>query len=160
MSSSCSSRCPIRSACSAGLVLLLAAAAPWRRAVAQQQDEALVGELARLLAAADARAFDAPLFREALHAPDAVVRRQAALGVGRIGDLAGTDLLVESLSDSDQTVRAAAAFGLGLLKDARAVEPLLALVRAGAAGEQGPPQAGTARTSASSGSTEIGRAHV
>src|SRR5438094_419411 len=141
MSSSCSSRCPIRSACSAGLVLLLAAAAPWRRAVAQQQDEALVGELARLLAAADARAFDAPLFREALHAPDAVVRRQAALGVGRVGDLAGTDLLVESLSDSDQTVRAAAAFGLGLLKDARAVEPLLVLVRAVPAGEQGPPQA-------------------
>src|SRR5213593_3306243 len=141
MSSSCSSRCLIRSACSAGLVLLLAAAAPWRRAVAQQQDEALVGELARLLAAADARAFDAPLFREALHAPDAVVRRQAALGLGRIGDLAGTDLLVESLSDSDQTVRAAAAFGLGLLKDARAVEPLLVLVRAVPAGEQGPPQA-------------------
>src|SRR5437773_10689176 len=141
MSSSCSSRCPIRSACSAGLVLLLAAAAPWRRAVAQQQDEALVGELARLLAAADARAFDAPLFREALHAPDAVVRRQAALGVGRIGDPAGTDLLVESLSDSDQTVRAAAAFGLGLLKDARAVEPLLALVRSVPAAEQGPPQA-------------------
>src|SRR6266571_4578454 len=141
MSSSCSSRCLIRSACSAGLLLLLAAAAPWRRAVAQQQDEALVGELARLLAAADARAFDAPLFREALHAPDAVVRRQAALGVGRIGDPAGTDLLVESLSDSDQTVRAAAAFGLGLLKDARAVEPLLALVRSVPAGEQGPPQA-------------------
>src|SRR5437667_382187 len=141
MSSSCSSRCLIRSACSAGLVLLLAAAAPWRRAVAQQQDEALVGELARLLAAADARAFDAPLFREALHAPDAVVRRQAALGVGRIGDLAGTDLLVESLSGSDETVRAAAAFGLGLLKDARAVEPLLVLVRAVPAGEQGPPQA-------------------
>src|SRR3989441_37361 len=141
MSSSCSSRCLIRSACSAGLLLLLAAAAPWRRAVAKQQDEALVGELARLLAAADARAFDAPLFREALHASDGGVRRQAALGVGRIGDPAGTDLLVESLSDSDQTVRAAAAFGLGLLKDARAVEPLLALVRSGPAGEQGPPQA-------------------
>src|SRR5213595_2460682 len=90
MSSICSSRSPIRSACRAGLLLVLAAGAPARRAGAQQQDETLVGELARLLAAADARTFDAPLFREALHAPDAVVRRQAALGVGRVGDLAGT----------------------------------------------------------------------
>src|SRR5437899_1574725 len=127
MSSSCSSRCLIRSACSAGL--LLALAAPGRRAFAQQPDEALVGELARVLAASDARAFDAPLFREAQHYPDAVVRRQAALAIGRIGDAAGTDLLVEALGDSEPTVRAAAAFGLGLVKDARAVEPLLALVR-------------------------------
>src|SRR2546430_2223934 len=140
MSSSCSSRCLIRSACSAGLLLALAAA-PGRRAFAQQPDEALVGELARVLAASDARAFDAPLFREAQHYPDAVVRRQAALAIGRIGDAAGTDLLVEALGDSEPTVRAAAAFGLGLVKDARAVEPLLALVRSVPAAEQGPPQA-------------------
>ena len=139
MSSSCSSRCLIRSACSAGL--LLALAAPGRRAFTQQPDEALVGELARVLAASDARAFDAPLFREAQHYPDAVVRRQAALAIGRIGDAAGTDLLVEALGDSEPTVRAAAAFGLGLVKDARAVEPLLALVRSVPAAEQGPPQA-------------------
>src|SRR5437867_4072140 len=129
MSSSCSSRCLIRSACSAGLVLLLAAAAPWRRAVAQQQDEALVGELARLLAAADARAFDAPLFREALHAPDAVVRRQAALGLGRIGDLAGTDLLVPSLlgfaDDPDLNARWHALYALARLRGARGVPALL-----------------------------------
>src|SRR5438067_1860282 len=141
MSSSCSSRCRIRSACSAGLLLVLAVAAPWRRGLAQQQDEALVGQLARLLAAADARAFDAALFRETLHHPDAVVRRQAALAIGRIGDPAGTDLLVDALADSGVAVRAAAAFGLGLLKDARAVPPLLALVRAVPAAEQGPPQA-------------------
>src|SRR5207244_4461193 len=83
-----------------------------------------VRELARVLAASDARAFDAPLFREAQHYPDAVVRRQAALAIGRIGDAAGTDLLVEALGDSEPTVRAAAAFGLGLVKYARAVEPL------------------------------------
>jgi cyclophilin family peptidyl-prolyl cis-trans isomerase/HEAT repeat protein len=141
MSSSCSSRCRIRSACSAGLLLVLAVAAPWRRGLAQQQDEALVGQLARLLAVADARAFDGPLFRETLHHPDAVVRRQAALAIGRIGDPAGTDLLVETLADSDQAVRAAAAFGLGLLKDMRALEPLLALVRAVPAAQQGPAQA-------------------
>jgi len=141
MSSSCSSRCRIRSACSAGLLLVLAVAAPWRRGAAQQQDEALVGQLARLLAVADARVFDAPLFRETLHHPDAVVRRQVALAIGRIGDPAGTDLLVEALADSDQAVRAAAAFGLGLLKDMRAVAPLLAQVRAVPAAQQGPAQA-------------------
>src|SRR5205814_556843 len=54
---------------------------------------------------------------------------------------AGTDLLVDALADSGADVRAAAAFGLGLLKDARAVQPLLALVRAVPAAEQGPPQA-------------------
>src|SRR5947207_80971 len=121
MSSSCSSRCRIQSACSAGLLLVLTVAAPWRRGLAQQQDEALVGQLARVLAAADARAFDAALFRETLHHPDAVVRRQAALAIGRIGDPAGTDLLVDALADSGVAVRAAAAFGLGLLKDVRAV---------------------------------------
>ncbi len=141
MSSSSSSRSRIRSACSAGLLLVLAAAAPWRGGRAQQQDEALVGQLARLLAAADARVFDAALFRETLHHPDAVVRRQAALAIGRIGDPAGTDLLVEALADSGAAVQAAAAFGLGLLKDARAVAPLLALVRAVPAAGQGPPQA-------------------
>src|SRR5256886_1332587 len=146
MSSSSSNRCPIRSACSAGLLLVLAATAPWRCGLAQQQDEALVGQLARLLAAADARAFDAALFRGTLHHPGPGVRRQAALASGRIGDPAGTDLLVEAWADAGPAVRAAGAFGLGLLKDARAIEPLLALVRAVPAAEQGPPQseAGTA----------------
>src|SRR5206468_1130394 len=49
MSSSSSNRCPIRSACSAGLLLVLAATAPWRCGLAQQQDEALVGQLARAI---------------------------------------------------------------------------------------------------------------
>src|SRR2546422_37241 len=85
--SSTSSR-PFRtpSGCSALLVALLALAGIHRAAAGQQQDEALVGQLARLLAAADARRFDAPLFREALHHPEAFVRRQAALAAGRIGD--------------------------------------------------------------------------
>ena len=110
-------------------------------AAAQRHDEALVGEIARVLAAADARAFDGPLFREALAYPEAVVRRQAALALGRIGDPAAVDLLVAALPDSEAAVRAAAAFALGLVKDARAVEPLLALVRAVPPAEQGPPQA-------------------
>ncbi len=139
MSSTCSRRSRIRSASSAALTLV-ALALPDRAARAQQQDEALVGQLARLLAAADARVFDAPQLRDALRAPDAVVRRQAALAAGRIGDPAAVDVLVAALGDSDRTVRAAAAFGLGLLKDRRAVEPLVALVHAAPAAEQGPPE--------------------
>src|SRR5437660_746378 len=124
MSSSSSSRSRIRSACSAGLLLVLAAAAPWRGGRAQQQDEALVGQLARLLAAADARAFDAALFRETLHHPDAVVRRQAALAIGRIGDPAGTDLLVGALADSTPLVRAVAARGVSrALVDSTRLDP-------------------------------------
>src|SRR6266511_2532875 len=110
MCSTCSSRLPIRYACRAAALLLaaplLVRPAP---AAAQQQDEALVSELARLLAAADARAFDPPLFREALQDPLPAVRRQAALAAGRIGDPAAADLLVEALADSNATVQAAAA---------------------------------------------------
>jgi HEAT repeat protein len=139
----CSIRSLIRFACNVFLVLPALAGgigALDRPAGAQQQDEMLAGELAPLLAAADARAFDAALFREALGHPDVAVRRQAALAAGRIGDPAALDLLVAALSDSAPAVRAAAAFGLGLLKDARAVEPLLALVRSVPAAEQGTAQ--------------------
>src|SRR5437867_1977011 len=139
MYSPSSSRSLIRSACSV-VVLLGAAALGGRGAAAQQPDEALVSELARVLAAADARAFDPALFGEALRHPEPVVRRQAALAAGRIGDAAAVDALVEALGDSNQGVAAAAAFGLGLLKESRAVAPLLALVRSVPATSQGPPQ--------------------
>src|SRR5881628_2536227 len=137
MSSACSSRSPIRFGCKVALALAVLALPA---GAAAQQDEALVGVVARLLGAADARAFDGPLFREALRHPDAFVRRQAALAAGRIGDPEALDVLVEALGDSDQTVQAAAAFGLGLLKETRAVEPLLALVRSVPAADQGTPQ--------------------
>src|SRR5437667_234237 len=139
MYSPSSSRSLIRSACSV-VVLLGAAALGGRGAAAQQPDEALVSELARVLAAADARAFDPALFGEALRHPEPLVRRQAALAAGRIGDPAAVDALVEALGDSNQGVAAAAAFGLGLLKESRAVAPLLALVRSVPATSQGPPQ--------------------
>src|SRR2546429_11105 len=139
MYSPSSSRSLIRSACSV-VVLLGAAALGGRGAAAQQPDEALVSELARVLAAADARAFDPALFGEALRHPEPLVRRQAALAAGRIGDPAAVAALVEALGDSNQGVAAAAAFGLGLLKESRAVAPLLALVRSVPATSQGPPQ--------------------
>src|SRR5438445_456797 len=117
MSVRCSSRHPIPFACS--LALLLVAT----RAPAQQPDEVLVAELARLLAAADARAFDPALLRGALGHPQPTVRRQAALAAGRIGDPGAVDLLVAALRDSDRAVQAAAAFALGMLKGPRAVGP-------------------------------------
>src|SRR5438876_10649330 len=139
MCSPSSSRSLIRSACSV-VALLGAAAFAGRGVAAQQPDEALVSELARVLAAADGRAFDPALFHEALQHPEPLVRRQAALAAGRIGDAAAVDALVEALADSNQAVAAAAAFGLGLLKESRAVAPLLALVRSVPATSQGPPQ--------------------
>ena len=76
----CSRRRPIPFSCSLALLLLGAARAP-----AQQPDEVLVGELARLLAAADARAFDPTLLRAALGNAQPGVRRQAALAKCRRG---------------------------------------------------------------------------
>src|SRR5437588_8872744 len=108
------------------VVLLLAA-----RPAAAQRDEGAVEALARLLAATDARAFDAGLERETLGAADPFVRRQAALAAGRSGDTAAVAPLVAALRDSSAAVQAAAAFALGLLKDGRAVAPLAALARTG-----------------------------
>jgi cyclophilin family peptidyl-prolyl cis-trans isomerase/HEAT repeat protein len=89
------------------------------------QQEAVIEQLAPLLAAEDARDFRPDLYRRALVSPDSLVRRVAAIGAGRIGDLRATALLVPLLTDSDSTVRIAAAFGLGLLRDTAAVQPLI-----------------------------------
>jgi len=149
----CSRRRPIPFSCSLALLLLGAARAP-----AQQPDEVLVAELARVLAAADARAFDAALLRNALGHARPAVRRQAALAAGRIGDPAAVDLLVAALRDSDRTVQAAAAFALGLLKDPRAVEPLAALVRAVAPAQQGAPEVEAVTALAKIGGDQAARA--
>src|SRR5881392_2359244 len=138
MSSICSSRFPIPCACRA-IALSLVALALGSPAAAQR-DQGVVDELARLLAAADARVYDTALFREALRHPDAFVRRQAALAAGRIGDPQAVDPLVAALADSGPAVQAALAFALGLVKSPRAIAPLLALARAMPAERQGPPQ--------------------
>src|SRR2546421_6795295 len=108
------------------LVLLLAA-----RPAAAKRDEGAVEALARLLGAADARAFDTGLARSTLGDPDPFVRRQAALAAGRGGDTAAVTPLLAALRDSSAAVEAAAAFALGVLKDGRAVAPLAALTRTG-----------------------------
>jgi cyclophilin family peptidyl-prolyl cis-trans isomerase/HEAT repeat protein len=103
------------------LALLLLPLPP---ALAAQQ-QAVVEQLANLLAAEDARDFRAELLRGALVAPDSLVRRTAAMSAGRIGDLRATPLVLPLLGDSDSTVRVAAAFALGLLRDTAAARPLM-----------------------------------
>ncbi len=82
-------------------------------------------QLAPLIAAEDAREFQPELFRRGVVAPDSLVRRIAALGAGRIGDLRATPLLVPLLADPDSTVRVAAVFALGLLRDSAAAQPII-----------------------------------
>ncbi len=127
---SCSNPRPTRFVSSLALVLMLSVGP----AAAQQPppaDEATVGVLAALLAAADARRFDPAPLREALSHASPAVRRQGALAAGRIGDVAAIDLLLSLLNDSATSVQAAAAFALGLLKDARAIPALLLSVQQG-----------------------------
>ncbi len=106
-----------------GLVLLSAVLLTPPRLAAQ--DEAVVEQLAPVLAAEDARDWQPDLFQRALLAPDSLVRRTAALAAGRIGDLRATPLLLRVLDQPDSTVRVAAAFALGLLRDSSTVEPLI-----------------------------------
>ncbi len=122
----CCSRSRIPFACS--LAALVLATAPL--AAQQVADEALVGQLARLLQDADARRFDPAFLRELLRHAEPGVRRQAALAAGRIGDGAAVDLLVPVLADTVEQVAASAAFALGLLRDAGSIQPLVAAVRA------------------------------
>lgn len=102
---------------------LLALLAP--RAPLAAQEQSVIEQLAPVLAAEDARDFQPDLFRRALVAPDSLVRRTAALGAGRIGDLRATSLVVPLLADPDTTVRVAAAFALGLLRDTAGIQPLV-----------------------------------
>lgn len=120
-------------ACSRRAPWLLAAALVLAFPLTAQQsapvDEAAVGELARIIAAADSRTYDDAIFRDGLQQADPSIRRQAALAAGRIGDTAAVPILVQALADSAQGVRSAAAFALGLLKDPRAIQPLLDMVQ-------------------------------
>jgi cyclophilin family peptidyl-prolyl cis-trans isomerase/HEAT repeat protein len=96
-----------------------------RPATARAQEEAVVEQLAPVLAAEDAREWQPDLFQRALAAPDTMVRRIAAMAAGRVGDLRATPLLVRLLDEPDSTVRVAAAFALGLLRDSAAIQPLI-----------------------------------
>jgi len=124
----CRRRIPF--ACS--LAGLLAAAQP---VGGLAQDEAIVNQLANVLAAEDARRFDPPLFTEAARFPDPLVRGRAALAMGRIGDTTALGTLLELLTDEDSLVQEDAAFALGLLRSPAVLVPLrertLQILRAG-----------------------------
>ncbi|HEX2250993.1 MAG TPA: HEAT repeat domain-containing protein [Gemmatimonadales bacterium] len=92
---------------------------------AHAQEEAVVEQLAPVLAAEDARRWEPELFQRALFAADSMVRRTAALAAGRIGDFRATPQLLQLLDQPDSTVRVMAAFALGLLGDSAAIEPLI-----------------------------------
>ena len=80
--------------------------------------------LAPVLAAEDARAWRPEILRAALVYPDSLVRRTAAIAIGRIGDARGIELLVPLLADPDTTVRVSAVFALGLIGDTAGVAPI------------------------------------
>src|SRR5215813_13998491 len=124
----------------------LAAALTWSAALRAQAvppapaqvDEAVVGQIAHLLALSDGRQYDEGVLSQALHADNLNVRVQAALAAGRIGDPDAVDQLIPALTDSAVAVQASAAFALGLLKSVRGVDPLLTLVRSVPPAGQGP----------------------
>ena len=68
------------------------------------------------LAAQDARRFDPAIFTQAATYPDPLVRSQAALGMGRIGDTTAFRLLLDLLNDEDSVVRRAAAWALSSVR--------------------------------------------
>jgi len=94
-------------------------------AEARAQEQAVVEQLAPVLAAEDAREWRQDLFQRSLLAPDSLVQRVAAMAAGRIGDFRATPLLIRTLDQPDSTVRVAAAFALGLLRDSAAIQPLI-----------------------------------
>jgi len=155
---SANSSLPFRIRCACRAALLLVGLAWFRPLGAQQPDEGLVGELARLLATADARTFDPSLLGTALRSRNPGLRRQAALAAGRIGDAGAADLLLSALSDSDAVVRANAAFSLGVLKSTAAVPALVELVRSVPPAQQGAPQVEAATALAHIGGPQASRA--
>ena len=104
------------------------------------QDLGQVNDLAQLLRLEDRREFDLAALQRSARDPDSLIRAQAAVAIGRIGDRAGVPLLVPLLDDPDTTVRAQAAFSLGMLRDSSAADELARRVDAFPAAAAGPDQ--------------------
>lgn len=91
----------------------------------QAQEESAVEVIAPVLAAEDARRWDAAALGRAASAIEPLARSKAALAIGRIGDTRGTPLLLRLLADPDSSVRTDAAFALGLMRDSTAVPTII-----------------------------------
>jgi cyclophilin family peptidyl-prolyl cis-trans isomerase/HEAT repeat protein len=89
----------------------------------------VVDVIARVLRAEDRRELDIDLLTEAAEHEEHVVRRRAALAIGRIGDPAGTSVLLDLLGDPSAVVRQDAAFALGLMPDPSAFDRLAEMVQ-------------------------------
>lgn len=112
-------------------VRILAVALPLAAPLAlRAQSPASVSDLAQILALEDRREFDGEVLRRDAQSADVLVRVWAARAIGRIGDKAGTPIVVDLLSDPDTTVRTEAAFALGQLRDSAAVGELVRRVEA------------------------------
>ena len=92
---------------------------------AAAQDNALVEAVAPLLAVEDAREWAPATLESGIQHPDPLVRRVAAMAIGRVGHPAGLELLIPALVDQDSTVQTAVLFALGLLGDSAAVPFIL-----------------------------------
>ncbi|MEE8361571.1 MAG: HEAT repeat domain-containing protein [Gemmatimonadales bacterium] len=124
----------------ASIILVVAIAQMSPRLVVSQGVE----ELAQILAAEDSRRWDAELLETGLKNPEPLVRRTAAMAIGRVGDWRGTELLFPVLLDPDTSVQTTAMFALGLLEDTLAVRPILERLRAVPAISQDPAVEGVA----------------
>ena len=124
-----------------GGAILVALMAGALAAPAAAQDLGQVNDLAQLLRLQDRREFDLAALQRSARDPDSLIRAQAAVAIGRIGDAAGVPLLVPLLDDPDTTVRAQAAFSLGMLRDASAADELARRVEAFPAVASGADQA-------------------
>ncbi|NNG17206.1 MAG: hypothetical protein HKM89_12065 [Gemmatimonadales bacterium] len=100
-------------------VLLTGIAMPDARAMAQ--DNAMVEAVAPLIAVEDAREWASGTLRVGIQHPEPLVRRVAAMAIGRIGHPAGVELLAPALTDPDSTVQTAVLFALGLFADSAIV---------------------------------------
>lgn len=94
--------------------------------LAHAQQEAQVEAIAPILMAEDARRWEEGLYRRGLEHSDPLVRKKAALAVGRLKDPRGTPLLVAHLNDPDSSVQTEIMFALGVLQDTAAVGPIMA----------------------------------
>jgi len=92
---------------------------------ARAQDAALIEAVAPLLAVEDAREWAPATLASGIQHPEPLVRRVAAMAIGRIGRRGGLELLVPALADQDSTVQTAVLFALGLLGDSAAVPYML-----------------------------------